>query len=339
MKAIEIVQSGQAGDAGILQMTDLPVPVPRAGEVLIKVYAAGINRPDVLQRRGHYQPPAGASTVPGLEVAGVIAGGELESDGFKMGEPVCALVQGGGYAEYCTVPLSQCLPIPAGLTFVDAASLPETFFTVWSNVFDRAAMKPGETLLVQGGTSGIGVAAIQMAAARGHKVFATARTPEKCQACERLGAARGINYMTEDFVGIIRQETGGCGVDVVLDIMGAMYLQRGLDCMAEDGRLVMIAHLGGRKGTLDFGQLLHKRLTVTGSTLRPRSSAFKGEIAKNLKAHIWPLLESGRIRAVVDRVFPLDRAMQAHELMESGNHIGKIVLQVAEDKALNKTGG
>lgn len=333
MKAIEIVQSGQAGDAGLLQVTDLPVPVPRAGEVLIKVVAAGINRPDVLQRRGHYKVPAGASPVPGLEVAGIIVGGEPEGGGFRMGEKVCALLQGGGYAEYCTAPVSQCLPVPAGLSFVEAASLPETFFTVWSNVFDRAAIRPGETFLVQGGTSGIGVAAIQMAAAKGHRVFATARTPEKCRACEQLGAVRGINYLTEDFVEIIRQETAGRGVDVVLDIMGAMYLQRELDCMAEDGRLVMIAHLGGRKGTLDFGQLLHKRLTVTGSTLRPRSPAFKGEIAKNLKTHVWPLLESGRIHAVVNRVFPLERAMQAHELMESGNHIGKIVLQVAEEES------
>lgn len=330
MKAIEIVQSGQPGDVGLLQVTDLPVPVPQAGEVLIKVHAAGINRPDVLQRRGHYKVPDGASTVPGLEVAGVIVGGVPESGGFKMGESVCALLQGGGYAEYCTAPVSQCLPIPAGLSFVEAASLPETFFTVWSNVFDRAAIKPGETFLVQGGTSGIGVAAIQMVAARGNKVFATARTPEKCRACEELGAVRGINYLSEDFVEIIRKETGGRGVDVVLDIMGAMYLQRELECMAEDGRLVMIAHLGGRRGTLDFGQLLHKRLTVTGSTLRPRSPAFKGEIAQNLKAHVWPLLESGRIRAVVNCVFPLDRAMQAHRLMESGSHIGKIVLQVAE---------
>lgn len=332
MKAIEIVQSGNAGDTGQLQMVDLPVPVPRSGEVLIRVYAAGINRPDVLQRRGRYYAPAGASEIPGLEVAGVIVGGALEGSEFKMGDRVCALLQGGGYAEYCTAPIPQCLPVPKGFSFIEAASLPETFFTVWSNVFDRAAIRPGETLLVQGGTSGIGVAAIQLAAARGHRVFATARTPEKCRASESLGAARGINYMTEDFVEIVKSQTAGKGVDVVLDIMGAMYIQRELDCMAEDGRLVMIAHLGGRKGTIDFGQILHKRLTITGSTLRPRSVAFKGEIAKNLREHVWPLLESGQVRAVVDRVFPLEEVMQAHDLMESSNHIGKIVLQVvAED--------
>lgn len=333
MKAIEIVQSGHSGDTGQLQMIDLPVPVPGPGEMLIRVHVAGINRPDVLQRRGRYHAPTGASEIPGLEVAGVVAGGVLDGSGFQMGDKVCALVQGGGYAEYCTAPIPQCLPLPEGLTFVEAASLPETFFTVWSNIFDRAAIRPGETLLVQGGTSGIGVAAIQIATALGHRVFATARTPEKCQAAESLGAARGINYMTEDFVEIVKRETGGKGVDVILDIMGAMYLQRELDCMAEDGRLVMIAHLGGRKGTIDFGQLLHKRLTVTGSTLRPRSVEFKGEIARNLREHIWPLLESGKVRAVVDRIFPLDRVMQAHELMESSNHIGKIVLQVVEGDA------
>lgn len=331
MKAIEIIQSGNAGDTGQLQMTGLPVPVARSGEMLIRVYAAGVNRPDVLQRRGHYNAPMGASEVPGLEVAGIIAGGNLEGSDFKMGDRVCALLQGGGYAEYCTAPIPQCLPIPEGLSFVDAASLPETFFTVWSNIFDRAGIKPGETLLVQGGTSGIGVAAIQIAAARGHRVFATARTTEKCQACESLGAVRGINYMTEDFVDIIKKETAGRGVDVILDIMGAMYIQREFDCMAEDGRLVMIAHLGGRKGMIDFGQLLHKRLTMSGSTLRPRSIEFKGAIAKNLRQHVWPLLESGKVKPVVDRLFPMDRVMQAHELMESSNHIGKIVLQVIED--------
>lgn len=328
MKAIEIIRSSRPGDTGTLQMTELPVPTAGPGEVLIKVHAAGVNRPDVLQRRGLYAPPLGASLTPGLEVAGVIVSGNLGESGFQIGDEVCALVQGGGYAEYCAAPAAQCLPIPAGLTFVEAASLPETFFTVWSNIFDRAAIKPGETLLVQGGTSGIGVAAIQIAVAKGHRVFATARTAEKCQVCENLGAVRGINYMTEDFVEVIRKETAGKGVDVILDIMGAMYLQRELDCMAEDGRLVMIAHLGGRKGTLDFGQLLHKRLTVTGSTLRPRSVEFKAQIARNLKEHIWPLLESGQVRAVVDRVYPLERAMQAHELMESSNHIGKIVLQI-----------
>lgn len=333
MKAIEIIQTGNPGDPGTLSMTDAPVPVPRPGEVLIRVHAAGVNRPDVLQRRGRYSAPDGASAIPGLEVAGVIVGGETEGSGFATGDRVCALLQGGGYAEYCVAPLPQCLPAPDGLSFVEAAALPETFFTVWSNIFDRAAIQPGESLLVQGGTSGIGVAAIQIATALGHRVFATARTPEKCMACESLGAAKGINYMTEDFVDVVMRETGGRGVDVILDIMGAMYVQREMDCMAEGGRLVMISHIGGRKGTIDFGQLLHKRLTLTGSTLRPRSVAFKGEIAKKLKEHIWPLLETGSVRAVVDRIFPLDRVMQAHELMESSNHIGKIVLQVIEGES------
>jgi NADPH2:quinone reductase len=328
VKAIEIIRSGGTGDKGRLQVTEVPVPIPRPGEVLIRVHAAGINRPDVFQRSGIYDPPFGASQILGLEVAGEIVGGSLEGSEFKLGDSVCALIEGGGYAQYCTAPIGQCLPIPRGLTFIEAASLPETFFTVWSNVFDRAAMQPGETLLVQGGTSGIGVTAIQLAAARGHRVFATARTTEKCNACESLGAVRGINYMTEDFVEIVKRETGGKGVDVVLDIMGGMYIQREFDCMAPDGRLVMIAHLGGRKGTIDISQLLHKRLTVTGSTLRPRSTAFKSEIAKNLREHVWPLLESGKIKAVIDSIYPLDAAMQAHERMETSNHIGKIMLQV-----------
>ena len=330
MRAIEIIRTDLSGDTGRLQIAEAPVPVPDSGEVLIRVHAAGINRPDVFQRRGFYDAPPGASLIPGLEVAGEIVGGSLEGSGFRLGDPVCALVQGGGYAEYCTAPLAQCLPVPEGLSFIEAASLPETYFTVWSNIFDRAAILPGETLLVQGGTSGIGVAAIQIATARGHRVFATARTEEKCSFCVSLGAARGINYTTEDFVEVVRDETGGRGVDVVLDIMGALYIQRTLECLAPDGRVVMIAHLGGRKGTIDIGQILRKRLTVTGSTLRPRSVEFKGAIARNLREHVWPLLESGRIRAVIDSVFPLDQAMQAHELMESSNHIGKIVLQVIE---------
>ena len=331
MRAIEIIRSAVPGDTGRLQITNAPVPVPRAGEVLIRVHAAGVNRPDVFQRRGFYEVPPGASQLPGLEVSGEIVDGSVQGSEFSLGDAVCALVQGGGYAEYCTAPLLQCLPIPKGLSHIEAASLPETCFTVWSNVFDRAKIQPGETLLVQGGTSGIGVTAIQLAAARGHRVFATARNAEKCSFCEALGAVRGINYTTEDFVEVVRAQTDGEGVDVVLDIMGASYIERTLDCLAPDGRVVMIAHLGGRKGMVDLGQILHRRLTVTGSTLRPRSVEFKAEIARNLREHVWPLLESGRIRAVIDSVFPLEQAMQAHELMESSNHIGKIVLQVIEE--------
>lgn len=330
MKAIEIIQSGNPTDKGQLRLAEVERPFLKPGEVLIEVYAAGINRPDVLQRRGRYRPPFGASEIPGLEIAGVIVDGDLSNSHFKLGDKVCALVQGGGYAQYCAAPLLQCLPIPKGLSFIEAASLPETFFTVWSNVFDRANIQPGETLLVQGGTSGIGVTAIQMAKAFGNPVFATARNTEKCSACVELGATRAINYMFEDFVAIVKEETNGKGVDVILDIMGAEYLSREVDCLAEDGRLVVIAHLGGRKGTLDIGQVLYKRLTITGSTLRPRSVEFKGKIAKNLLEKVWPLIESQQIHPVVHRIFPLDRAMQAHELMESSNHIGKIVLQVKE---------
>ena len=330
MRAIEIIRTAVPGDTGRLELTKEAVPVPRAGEVLIKVHAAGVNRPDVFQRRGFYDVPPGASQTPGLEISGEIVGGSTQGSEFRSGDLVCALVQGGGYAEYCTAPIEQCLPIPKGLSLTEAASLPETCFTVWSNVFDRARLLPGETLLVQGGTSGIGVTAIQIAAARGHRVFATARNAEKCNFCESLGAVRGINYTTEDFVEAVKKETDGRGVDVVLDIIGALYIERTLEALAPDGRVVMIAHLGGRKGTVDLGQILHKRLTVTGSTLRPRSVEFKGQIARNLREHVWPLFESGQIRPVIDSVFPLEQAMQAHELMESSNHIGKIVLQVVQ---------
>lgn len=325
MRAIEITQPGSAG---VLQLCQRDIPTPGAGEVLIRVHAAGVNRPDVLQRLGRYAVPQGVSDLPGLEVAGEIVDGNLAGSRFKKGDMVCALLQGGGYAEYCTAPILQCLPIPKGLTPIEAASLPETYFTVWSNVFDRAGLKDKESFLVQGGTSGIGVTAIQMAKARGHRVYATARTDVKCKACEELGADRGINYSTEDFVEVIKQDSNGRGVDVILDIMGGEYVQRGVDCMADDGRLALIALLGGRRGTIDFGQILHRRLTIMGSTLRPRSVEFKGEIAKNLEKEIWPLLESGAIKPVVYKVFPLEEAAQAHELMESSTHIGKIILQV-----------
>jgi NADPH2:quinone reductase len=325
MRAIEITQ---AGPPDVLKTCNRPVPSLKPGEVLIRVHAAGVNRPDVFQRLGRYPVPPGASDLPGLEVAGEIVDGDLTSHSFRKGSLVCALVQGGGYAEYCSAPIEQCLPIPDGLSFIEAASLPETFFTVWSNVFDRANLKGNETLLVQGGTSGIGVTAIQLATAFGHRVFATAGSNEKCRKCEVLGAEYGINYRTEDFVEIVKSATERKGVDVILDMVGGDYVAREINCLAEDGRLIIIALLGGAKGLVDFGQVLHRRLTITGSTLRPRSIAFKGAIAAKLHKHVWPMLESGKIKPVIDRIFPMEQAAQAHALMESGTHVGKIVLQI-----------
>jgi NADPH2:quinone reductase len=325
MRAIEITQPG-APD--VLRLCDRPTPVPKAGEVLIKVHAAGINRPDLLQRTGNYPVPPGASDLPGLEVAGEIVEGDLSSGAFKKGDLVCALVQGGGYAEYCTVPIEQCLPVPKGLSPLEAASLPETFFTVWSNVFDRAHLSGSETLLVQGGTSGIGVTAIQLAKAMGHRVFATAGSDEKCRACETLGAERGINYRTEDFVEVVKELTGKKGVDVVLDMVGGDYVAREISCLADDGRLVFIALLGGGKATVNMGPVLIRRLTITGSTLRPRPVAFKAAIAAKLREHVWPLIEAGKIKPVIYKTFPLEEAAQAHALMETSTHIGKIMLTV-----------
>jgi NADPH:quinone reductase len=325
MRAIQITQPGKPE---VLQLCERPMPQLRPGEVLIKVHAAGINRPDVLQRMGHYPVPPGASDLPGLEVAGEIVDGDLSGSSFQRGDMVCALVQGGGYAEYCAAPLVQCLPIPAGLTAVQAASLPETFFTVWNNVFDRAALAQGETLLVQGGSSGIGVTAIQIASALGHRVFATAGTDEKCRACESLGAERGINYKTEDFVEVTRQLTAGKGVDVVLDMVAGPYVAREIDCLADDGRIALIALLGGAKADLDLGQVLRRRLSISGSTLRPRPVAFKAAIAERLRERVWPLIEQGKIKPVIYKTFPLEEAAQAHALMESSTHIGKIVLEV-----------
>lgn len=325
MRAVEITQPGLPD---VLKICERPIPQPKAGEVLIKVHAAGVNRPDVIQRMGHYPVPPGASDLPGLEIAGEIVEGDLAGSDFKVGDLVCALVQGGGYAEFCTAPVKQCLPIPAGLDAAEAASLPETFFTVWSNVFDRAHLADSETLLVQGGTSGIGVTAIQMATALGHRVFATAGSDEKCRACEELGATRGINYRTEDFVEVIKKETGGAGVDVILDMVGGAYVARELDCLADDGRLAIIALLGGAKATVDLGQVLRRRLTVSGSTLRPRSVEFKAAIAESLRTRIWPLIEAGRIKPVIYKIFPLQDAVHAHELMEASVHVGKIILRV-----------
>jgi len=323
MRAIEITEHGRPE---VLKPGERPVPQPRAGEVLVRVAAAGVNRPDVLQRRGHYPVPPGASDIPGLEIAGEVAAVGVGVSTWSVGDALCALVQGGGYAEYCTAPAPQCLPIPRGLSAVEAASLPETFFTVWSNVIDRARLARGETLLVQGGSSGIGVAAIQMARALGHKVFATAGSALKCSACVELGAARAINYKSEDFVAVTKEATGGRGVDVILDMVGGDYVERELKCLADDGRLVIIALLGGAGATLCLSGILTRRLTITGSALRSRPVDFKGAIAGNLHDHVWPHLESGAIKAVIYRTFPLAEAAGAHALMESSTHIGKIVL-------------
>ena len=327
MRAIEITRFGEPE---VLQLCERPIPVPKAGEVLIKVHAAGINRPDVFQRTGNYPVPPGASDLPGLEVAGEIVDGNLTGTTFLKGDLVCALVQGGGYAEYCVAPIGQCLPVPDGWRALEAASLPETFFTVWSNVFDRARLSGQETLLVQGGSSGIGVTAIQLAVALGHRVFATAGSEEKCRACELLGAEKSINYKTEDFVAIVKALTDGKGVDVILDMVGGAYLPREIDCLADDGRLALIALLGGAKAELDLAQVLRRRLTVTGSTLRPRTIAFKAAIAQQLHTRVWPLLAQGKIKPVIFKTFPLAQAAAAHTLMESSTHVGKIMLQVAE---------
>jgi NADPH:quinone reductase len=325
VQAIEITQPGEPD---VLRLVERPQPVPAAGEALVRVVAAGVNRPDVLQRRGGYAPPPGASDLPGLEIAGLIEGGDLAGSGLAAGDPVCGLVAGGGYAEYCVAPVGQLLPVPKGLSFAEAAGLPETYFTVWSNVFDRGQLKPGETLLVQGGSSGIGVTAIQLAKQLGHRVLATAGSDEKCRACEALGAERGINYRTEDFVALVKALTNGKGADVILDMVAGDYVPREIDCLADDGRLLLIATLGGGKAQVDLGQVLRRRLTITGSTLRPRSVQFKAAIARRLKSVVWPLFEAGRLKAMLYKTFALREAAEAHRLMESSQHIGKIVLNV-----------
>jgi NADPH2:quinone reductase len=334
MKAIEI---SQPGAPDVLRLCERPKPQAVAGEALIRVHAAGVNRPDILQRLGRYPVPPGASDLPGLEVAGVIEGGDLAGSGFAAGQAVCALIAGGGYAEYCTEPVGQILPVPRGVTFAEAAALPETHFTVWSNVFDRGRLAPGESLLVQGGSSGIGVAAIQVAAALGHTVFATAGSDEKCRTCEALGAKRAINYRNEDFAAVLREATAGHGIDVILDMVAGEYLPREIECLADDGRLVLIALLGGAKATLDLSAVLRRRLTVTGSTLRPRPLAFKAAIATKLRANVWPLVEAGRVKPMLYKSFDLADARDAHALMESSQHIGKIVLNVTAE-AVNRPG-
>lgn len=329
---MRIVEISTPGAPEVLRPAQRAVPQAGAGELLIRVSASGINRPDVLQRTGNYPVPPGASDVPGLEVAGVIESGDaaaMAAAGLKVGDRVCALVAGGGYAEYCVAPVGQCLPSPQGLSDVEAASLPETFFTVWSNVFDRGRLQAGETLLVQGGSSGIGVTAIQMAKAMGATVIATAGSDDKCAACVALGADHAINYKTHDFVAEAMRLTGGKGVDVVLDMVAGDYVAREIECLAEDGRLVIIAVQGGIKSEFNAGLVLRRRLTVTGSTLRPRPVAFKAAIANNLRQHVWPLIEAGRIKPVIHSTFDAasaDGAAQAHRLMESNQHVGKIVL-------------
>lgn len=326
MQAVEI---SAFGAPEVLRLVQRPLPEAGSGEVLIRVHASGVNRPDVLQRKGAYPPPPGAPDLPGLEVAGVIVSGDaaaLSAAGLSVGDRVCALVAGGGYAEYCVAPVAQCLPVPAGLDDVQAASLPETFFTVWSNVFDRGRLQPGETLLVQGGTSGIGVTAIQLAKAAGAHVIATAGSVQKCAACLALGADHAINYREQDFVAVARELTGGRGVDVVLDMVAGDYVAREVECLAEDGRLVIIAVQGGVQSGFNAGLVLRRRLVITGSTLRPRPVAFKAAIATSLRQQVWPWLEQGLVRPVVHATFEAARAAEAHALMETNQHIGKIVL-------------
>lgn len=326
MQAVEI---SAFGAPEVLRLVQRPLPEAGSGEVLIRVHASGVNRPDVLQRKGAYPPPPGAPDLPGLEVAGVIVSGDaaaLSAAGLSVGDRVCALVAGGGYAEYCVAPVAQCLPVPAGLDDVQAASLPETFFTVWSNVFDRGRLQPGETLLVQGGTSGIGVTAIQLAKAAGAHVIATAGSAQKCAACLALGADHAINYREQDFVAVARELTGGRGVDVVLDMVAGDYVAREVECLAEEGRLVIIAVQGGVQSGFNAGLVLRRRLVITGSTLRPRPVAFKAVIATSLRQQVWPWLEQGLVRPVVHATFEAARAAEAHALMETNQHIGKIVL-------------
>jgi NADPH2:quinone reductase len=326
MQAIEI---SAPGGPEVLRPTERPDPVPKAGELLIAVTASGVNRPDVLQRMGLYPMPPGVSDLPGLEVAGTVAAGapaDLALAGLAIGDRVCALVAGGGYARLCVAPAGQCLPVPKGLSDIEAAALPETFFTVWQNVFQNAKLQPGETLLVQGGSSGIGVAAIHLAKAFGATVIVTAGSDVKCAACLEQGADHAINYKTQDFVAEVRRLTNGRGVDVVLDMVAGDYIAREVECLAEDGRIALIAVQGGTKAALDAGALLRKRLAIIGSTLRPRSIAYKTAIARELRERVWPLIGSGRIKPVVHEVFPATQAAQAHALMESSVHIGKIVL-------------
>ena len=327
MKAIEILKPG---GPEVLVPCERDLPQPQAGEMLIAVHASGVNRPDVLQRKGLYPMPAGVSDLPGLEVAGVVAGGdpaELAAAGWALGDRVCALVAGGGYAQFCVAPIGQCLPAPANLSDIEAAALPETFFTVWQNVFEIARLQAGETLLIQGGSSGIGVTALALAKALGCRVIVTAGTDEKCAACVALGADHAINYRTQDFVAEVKALTQGRGADVILDMVAGDYIGRELQCVADDGRIAVIATQGGNSSQIDAGLLLRKRIALTGSTLRPRSIAYKTRLAQALRDWVWPLIEKGVVKPVIHRVFDAVDAAQAHALMESSTHVGKIVLR------------
>jgi len=327
MRAVAI---REPGPPDVLQLGERPVPVLNSGEVLIRVAAAGVNRPDCLQRAGGYPPPPGASELPGLEVAGTVVAAAADVQAPTLGATVCALVAGGGYAEYCAAPAVQCLPVPAGMSLIQAAAVPETFFTVWTNVFERGQLKAGETLLIHGGASGIGTTAIQLARALGARVFATAGSEEKCRLCMQLGAERAINYRTEKFAEVIRDATGRRGVDVILDMVGAPYLNDNLKLLREDGRLVYIGALGGARAELNLGLVFVKRLTLTGSTLRNRSVEEKGRIAKALRERVWPLLEQKAVAPVIQAVLPLADAAEAHRRLEAEQAMGKIVLQVGD---------
>jgi putative PIG3 family NAD(P)H quinone oxidoreductase len=325
---MNVVEIAAPGGPEQLKPGTRPVPRPAEAEVLIRVAAAGVNRPDVLQRQGHYAAPPGASNLPGMEVAGEIAALGPHVTGLAVGDPVTALLPGGGYAAYAVAAAPLCLPVPEGMSLVEAAAIPETYFTVWANLFERAGLKPGDTVLIHGGTSGIGTTAIQLAHAWDARVFATAGSAEKVAACERLGAAKGINYRTEDFVEVIRQETGGKGVDIVLDMVAGKYVERNIDASAVEGRIVCIAFLGGMRAEINISKIMMKRLTLTGSTLRSRTVAQKAAVAAAVLKNVWPLLRAGRARPVIHATFPLAQASEAHRLMESSRHIGKIVLTV-----------
>lgn len=316
----------EPGGPDVLESVQRPVPVPGDGELLVRVAAASVNRPDVLQRQGRYSPPPGTSDLPGMDIAGTVVAAGPDTPRFREGNTLCALVAGGGYAEYCIAPEAQCLPIPAGLDFIGAAALPETVFTVWANVFEAGKLQPGETLLVHGGSSGIGTTAIALARAFGASVFATAGSEEKCRACVDLGASRAINYKEEDFAAAVHEATEGCGVDVILDMVGGDYTPRNVASLATGGRLVQIAFLRGSRVEIEWSVVMQKQLVLTGSTLRRRSVAEKGRIALAVERHIWPLIEAGTFRPVIHTTFPLAQAKAAHELLESGAHIGKIVL-------------
>jgi NADPH2:quinone reductase len=325
MRAVEITQ---AGGPEVLRLCERPVPSVLTGEILVKVAAAGLNRGDIFQRQGNYPPPPGASDLPGLEVSGTVVAVGPRATGFEVGQEVCALLAGGGYAEYCSVPATHCAPIPRGVSLIDAAALPEAFCTVWGAVWLEAGLADGESLLVQGGSSGIGVAAIQMAAALGHSVYTTAGSDEKCAACVELGATRAINYQKEDFSAVVRTATAGVGVDVILDMVGGNYVPREISALADYGRLVFISALGGQSANIDIYELMRRRLKITGSTLRSRPRAYKSAIVKSLRARIWPHIASGKIRPVVDRRYGLHEVAAAHAALEAGGHVGKILLVV-----------